>query len=340
MNSGTLNIPTKDLYLLVGDERQGPFQLEDLERKFSEKQITRATFLWYPGLVNWVTVGDIPQFNQRAVVAVPENARPVATSNREEVWTYENLKVVGQTVEALRLKIKENAYRRGDLIFLEPESKWVRADQHPLFTEMFAAPVPPPETQVEKVDAAPTPAAPRKVNTWVYQGVGFACLVAALSAWFLRAPSPNERVPASVQKVEAPAKIHLGMPVEVFYSHPGFVLCSATTPAGKYRCGEIEPGLTGLWLEFKQDRLFQLEGRFAPNESGKAALAKWSSDWGTPQVRAVNCATLSGAQEAQYGAFCKAGDLRVQEWRTKDIWARCLTAGPTPLEIKVVQTHQ
>ncbi len=339
MDNGSLNIPVTGLYLLVGDERQGPFAIEDLERKFSEKQITRATFLWYPGLVNWVTVGDIPQFNQRAVVVAPEATHPTA-GPQEEVWTYEDLKVVGRTIEDLKRKIKENAYRRGDLIFLEAESKWVRADQHPLFTEMFAAPVAPPTVAAENGPPAPVLATPRKANTWVYQGVGFAVFLAATMAWLIGMPSTSERAPASVKRVEIHPSIQVGMAAEAFYAHPLFHLCAAISPPGAYRCGEIEPGFLGLWLEFRQGRLFQIEGRLAQNEKGKAVLAKWTSAWGTPQTRAVNCATLSGQQDAQYGALCKTSALRIDEWKTEEVWARCLSAGANPLELKVIQTHR
>jgi hypothetical protein len=350
MHDGALNIPNADLYLLVGDERQGPFTIEDLQRKFAAQEISRATFLWYPGLLNWVTVGDIPQFNQRAVVAMPEATHP-APGPKEEVWTYENLKVVGLTVEALRLKIKENAYRRGDLIFFEAESKWVRADQHPLFTEMFAAPVAPPSPTAPadagsssagiRADEPLLPvASPRKPNTWIYQGVGFACFLLVVFAWFAWTPHPAERAPASAERVESPPSIQVGMREEAFYAHPGFAMCAAVSPSGAYRCAEIEPGFASLWLTFKQGILFQIEGRFAQAEQGKVALRKWASFWGSAETRAVNCATLSGQQEAQYGALCKSGALRVHEWKTNEVWARCLSTGSTPLEIKVVQTHR
>src|SRR5206468_542806 len=63
--SHVIQIPEEGLFLRVDQETIGPLRMNEIRDKFQDSEITRATFLWFAGLDNWITVGDIPEFDRR-----------------------------------------------------------------------------------------------------------------------------------------------------------------------------------------------------------------------------------------------------------------------------------
>lgn len=149
-----LSIPEKNLYVLLGDQRHGPFSMEELRAKFAKGEIVRGTYLWYPGIENWITVGDVPEFDRRDA-PVPTST-PETPSEQNQFWIYDQGKVVAIVAEALRESIRANKFRRADLVFDESHNKWMRADQHPQLGHFFRPAVPPPPSQ-QVIAAAQAP---------------------------------------------------------------------------------------------------------------------------------------------------------------------------------------
>ncbi|MBY0370236.1 DUF4339 domain-containing protein [bacterium] len=276
-----LQVPDKNLFLLVGDQRRGPFTIEELRTKFAGKEIGRATYLWYPGLMNWVTVGDVPEFDQRETVVPPTT--PAAVAN--EVWIYDRGKVLSVPFERLEKQATEGAFRRADLIYVEQEQKWIRADQHPKLAVLFMPAAPPPAPSAELISGtavAPEapPAPPRrpkfgKTLRWAIPLAGISlCAVAGtyfsgvLSSKTRRArpivqantvrpatpptattpvpttaPSPGS-VPAAVAQapVEAPAQTQMALPANT----PNMARFSVVIPLGMTLEKALEvPSLSG-----------------------------------------------------------------------------------------------
>lgn len=207
MPQSLLHIPERGLYLLMGDQRQGPFTMHQLQEKFAQSAISRATYLWFPGLVNWITVGDIPSFDRREAGTPPDsNQAPM----QDGLWIYDRTKVVAMPLAEVQQMIRDNRFRRAEMIFHEERKRWIRADQHPDLGPLFRPAVPPPvevapsleattpEVTEAKVQASPTPhlelvpspaeSAPILFPTkeksgrwnWVFPGVGLASLILML----------------------------------------------------------------------------------------------------------------------------------------------------------------
>ncbi len=153
--SAVLKIPGANLYLLIGDQRHGPFTLDQIQSKYATGEIARGTYLWYPSLANWITVGDIPSIDRRDAPTPSE--KPAAPSEEEKVWIYEKEQVISIAVETLVAQVRDNHFRRADLVFDEPSNQWMRADQHPIVARLFRPAVPPP---ILPALAAAAPVAP------------------------------------------------------------------------------------------------------------------------------------------------------------------------------------
>lgn len=57
----------KKYYLHNGTESSGPFDIEELKAK----NITKASPVWFEGMLHWKTAGEIPELNQLFVVNPP-----------------------------------------------------------------------------------------------------------------------------------------------------------------------------------------------------------------------------------------------------------------------------
>ena len=76
----------KKYYLHNGTESSGPFDIEELKAK----KITKASPVWFEGMLHWKTAGEIPELNQLFIVNPPpfplfEKAEPApkAEANKE-----------------------------------------------------------------------------------------------------------------------------------------------------------------------------------------------------------------------------------------------------------------
>jgi len=209
MSVSSLKFPDKNLYVLVGDQRKGPFDLETVKAKVAAGEISRATFMWYPGLLQWVTVGDHPQFDRRDI-ATPPPGTPKSTE-KVELWIYDRGKVAGIKENDLRQRIRDGEFRRADMVFDEAKNLWQRVDQHPAFAKEYSPGTPPPAVKggtvaedvpatvtvstapplIKKATNAPklptsedsSPPSRSSIPTWVYPGVGLAAIAAAV--WFV-----------------------------------------------------------------------------------------------------------------------------------------------------------
>ncbi len=255
MSYSPLTIPESNLYILLGDQRHGPFSMDDLRAKFSKGELLRGTYLWYPGLENWITIGDVPEFDRRDA-PVPTTA-PTTPSEHNQFWIYDQGQVISIVAEALHESMRANKFRRADLAFDETRNKWMRADQHPELARFFRPAVPPPpspeviasaaveassEAAPEVEVMAPVASAPpalqkrtvpkkapsigtsapsaNKSLTWVWTGVGLASLglIFGLGQQFWNPPAEPEptRAPASVVPAPAaPSRLSLLLPLGV-----------------------------------------------------------------------------------------------------------------------------
>lgn len=137
-----LKTPQRDLYILLDRVKTGPLTLAQVKEMFDKTQINRTTPLWYPGLLNWVTVGDIPDFNRRISTGPP----PIpAAATQAALWIHFQEQVVAMTVDQIDKLVKDKKFRRGDWAYDAERGSWLRADQHPLLTHVYAIGVPIPE---------------------------------------------------------------------------------------------------------------------------------------------------------------------------------------------------
>jgi hypothetical protein len=135
MGLHSLNTPHKDLYVLIDRVKTGPLTIGDVRKLFSEEKVTRATPLWYPGLLNWVTVGDIAEFNRRVSSGPPPIPKSVENA---ALWVHFQDQVIALTVEQLSKLVTDRKFRRADYTYHAETKSWVRADQHPLLTKIFS----------------------------------------------------------------------------------------------------------------------------------------------------------------------------------------------------------
>lgn len=375
MSYAPLTIPEKNLYILVGDQRHGPFSMEELRRKFTKGEILRGTYLWYPGLENWITIGDVPEFDRRDAPA--PTSIPGGPSEQNQFWIYDQNKVVAIVAEALRESIRANKFRRADLVFDEGHNKWMRADQHPELGRFFRPAVPPPpsgevimaaqsvppvlQTESEKIPdraVAPRPipvtrpeATKAKSLTWIWTGVGLASvgLVLALGRTFWMPVDPeSSRAPASVTPAPVvPSRLTLLLPLGIGFDsikgYKHYLRCRLKNEhpnAGvTYRCSFLPGTLETTEFTLRNGKLARVTAWFS-KQSGGAELGELTSEFGAPELNeSVKCNRLTESQRVLYRAYCAKNLLAWTSWTDGNVRAVALYASengrPTPLEIWV-----
>lgn len=129
--------PQSGLILYFDGKNHGPFTLDQVKKMYEGKEIQIGTYLWYPGLDNWVTIGDIPEYDRRSNEA-PTNM-PKKTSLDQVIATIRNV-AVAISFEGLQALVKTGDFRRSDLIFDDSTQEWLRGDQHPKMRAYFHSP--------------------------------------------------------------------------------------------------------------------------------------------------------------------------------------------------------
>lgn len=85
----------KKYYLHDGSAQSGPFNLQELQ----EKKITKDTPIWYEGLSDWITAGEIPELNDLLKIipppltnkTIPPPANTVSPLKKEKIVYKSNL---------------------------------------------------------------------------------------------------------------------------------------------------------------------------------------------------------------------------------------------------------
>ena len=52
--------PQSFYYAIIDGKQAGPFSPSELSRLITEKKIVKETYIWKPGLANWVLAEDLP----------------------------------------------------------------------------------------------------------------------------------------------------------------------------------------------------------------------------------------------------------------------------------------
>jgi hypothetical protein len=143
VNSYVVQIPTNDLYLYLDGKPAGPHTMSEVREMFQNHDISRSSLLWFAGLENWITVGDIPEFDRRVI---SHSSLPSFPPRADDFIISLKGKVVPLKFETIKSLIDHAEFRRADLVFLSGSDKWVRADQHPKVRELFSNPPPPAVT--------------------------------------------------------------------------------------------------------------------------------------------------------------------------------------------------
>jgi hypothetical protein len=88
----------KKFYLHTGTEQQGPFNLEELK----SKGILSNTPIWYEGLGNWTTAGNVDELNEILKTSAPPYFNPPPEKkNNTERYVWIGIVVVIITVAAI-----------------------------------------------------------------------------------------------------------------------------------------------------------------------------------------------------------------------------------------------
>jgi len=134
MGNFSLKAPSKNLFLSIEGVKKGPFQIQDIRDYFDQGKINYGTFLWYPGLLNWVTVGDLPDFNRRESTAPPplpgQQAQSQTAPEEVAVWVFIQGQVLSKTLTEVEALVKDKKLRRADYVYEDEKRAWTRADQH------------------------------------------------------------------------------------------------------------------------------------------------------------------------------------------------------------------
>lgn len=355
MRQQPLEFPEKNLFILLGDQRLGPLTLQDIHARFASGEISRGTFLWYPGLLNWVTVGDVPGLDRRNE---PEPSSDLKKARKSQVWVYDRGKVVAIEVEELRRQIRDNQFRRADMVYSDSTSKWVRADQHADFASLFRPAVPPPtvESATGQVASAigfqPKAAIPDPAKTWVYQGVGLAGFV-LLAFYAFLAGRPVREI-ASVQSAEVHssrlnAVFEIGAPLSALQKREEFAQCRPMNgdaqSATYFQCSGFSSGIGVIEFAMTQGRVSRLGLQFKSDTQAKALFAKMRTDFGKPlTTSSVSCTALNQDQRVRYAVACKENAIALWLWNdgVNDAVALVRVKGSdaTPLEISFTKLPQ
>ena len=68
-----LNSVNNGVYYVVLDGKQaGPFSQSELSRLINEKKVTKDTFVWKPGMREWLTAENIPDVLKLVALMPPE----------------------------------------------------------------------------------------------------------------------------------------------------------------------------------------------------------------------------------------------------------------------------
>lgn len=353
-------VPEKNLFVLVGDQRRGPFTREDLRTKFAAKEIGRATYLWYPGLNNWITVGDLPEFNRR-----DEHVPPTAPAAvRNEVWVYERGQVVSKPFSEIEAQAKEGVFRRADLIYSDSDQKWVRADQHPTLTVYFTPSTPPPGPSAELIAASQTelstkheadpqavPAsgipAPSKRRFWkVAVGLAVFAVLGGGITWMRnslrsRSARPSAAAPVINSFARFAVVVPLNMPMEKVLELGALTQCEKNiqSDAGTLSCAKLNAAFDSFRITFAASFPQRIEGRFTTIGPAAATFyAQLIKRFGpAAKETPYSCENLSPVQKELYEKYCSAGALALQHWSDSGIGVRILVAkGPVdvPLEVQ------
>jgi hypothetical protein len=69
--------PMQALYYAVIDNQQaGPFSEHEISRLITSKEITKESFIWKPGLSNWVHAEQIPEILKLVILCPPTLPKP------------------------------------------------------------------------------------------------------------------------------------------------------------------------------------------------------------------------------------------------------------------------
>ena len=79
----------KKYYLHNGTESSGPFDIEELKIK----KITKASPIWFEGMLQWKTAGELPELNHLFISKPPEFS--ISESSSNIVKTKEKRKILG-----------------------------------------------------------------------------------------------------------------------------------------------------------------------------------------------------------------------------------------------------
>lgn len=69
--------PMQSLYYVVIDNKQaGPFSEQEISRLITSKEITKESFVWKPGLSNWLHAEQIPEILRLVILCPPTLPKP------------------------------------------------------------------------------------------------------------------------------------------------------------------------------------------------------------------------------------------------------------------------
>ena len=63
--------PPAFYYAMIDGNQAGPFSEQELSRLITEKKITKLTYIWKPGLLNWEIAEKLPDILKLVALAPP-----------------------------------------------------------------------------------------------------------------------------------------------------------------------------------------------------------------------------------------------------------------------------
>lgn len=361
MGFAPLKVPNDGFYLLVGEQRIGPISLDEVKAKFDAKVITRSSYVWYAGLANWITVGDLPTFDRRDAAAPPEQKVP---SQGTQLWVFDRGKVVAIDEAQLRSQIQANNFRRADLIFVDETKEWVRADQHPKFGALFTRNAPPLPGNTGIIDLAAlqsesAPVRPRRTRPEKKKktsfGFGYLVLIAiAAGIYFGRDLLVKKQEPLNLASLGSNSAgafsgheliFSLGAKADSVRSDPRFSRC-ALKPRSKevYRCDLMHAALDRFEVGFTKQKVSKITVGFVFQPEAIELFKDTVSQFGKASMQTRQpCSAMGLAQKTRYSDLCRDG-FAFLTWKGKDASARAMVAmnsgAAYPLELTLESLPQ
>ena len=65
------SVPPQFYYAIIEGKQAGPFSEQELSRLIAEKKIVKETYIWKPGLPNWVIAELLPEILKLVALSPP-----------------------------------------------------------------------------------------------------------------------------------------------------------------------------------------------------------------------------------------------------------------------------